>query len=700
MMLTTMASFLCREVQGPKSTRFFGVAFGFCFFLAVVPLCWAAPSVPNLFSDHMVLEQQQPIHIWGKADPGEQIIVTLEWHSSSTRADELGQWSVKLSAMQAGGPFMLRIRGKKEIVIKDIVIGEVWIASGQSNMTFALSGTEGASEEVPKADYPELRLFTVPKKVARESQMDTLPASWQICTPNTAKEFSAVAYYFARDLHRKLGVPIGIIESAWPGTAIQEWMEPNSLQQLAVADPGYSNDMGWLDAKATGERVPFNLEFDDFELIGDKTNHQTSFSDFDSGSSRNAFGGYWSYDFKNAPDTIYSLVSPGRGSSGYAAQISGAIDASDDSRLVARLHADQAPADLSSYSGISFWVRGNGSFRFRTLQPDVTDWDDYSARLMQASAEWNQVTISFRDLRQEGWGVVKEFTPASLTGFAIECLPASGYPKRPPSGLYQGMIAPLMRYGFRGAIWYQGEGNALDAYHYRELLPALIESWRQASHEEAFPFLSVQLPNHGAIPDEPSESAWAELREAEFMTLKRLPNVGLAVTIDVGDPKDLHPHRKAEVGQRLALWALGTTYKQPIVYSGPLYDSMKIEGNSIRLRFTQVGGGLLANGGGPLEGFAIAGADRKFYWADAAIQGNAVIVSSAQVPQPVAVRYAWNDGPICNLFNKDGLPASPFRTDDWPGITVPKPRAWIFPTVSIPGGSSASKRLQKLSHWR
>ena len=324
--------------------------------------------------------------------------------------------------------------------------------------------------------------------------------------------------------------------------------------------------------------------------------------------------------------------------------------------------------DLSIYAGIRFWVRGNGSFRFHSLQPTITDWDDYGTQLLHASADWVPVTIWFRDLRQEGWGVVGDFTPSAITGFSIENVPAAGFSHRPASGLYRGMIAPLLPFPFRGVIWYQGESNALQARQYRRLLPALIESWRAALHQEQTQFFIVQLPNHGAIPSQPAESAWAELREAQLLTLNRLPATGLAVTIDVGDPKDVHPHRKAEVGQRLALWALGAAYKQPIVYSGPLYQSMAVEGSKIRVRFSHTGSGLEAIGGA-LRGFAVAGADRKFHWASAVIDGDSVLVSSPEVAAPVAVRYAWADSPECNLFNVEGLPASPFRTDDWPGIT-------------------------------
>jgi sialate O-acetylesterase len=228
------------------------------------------------------------------------------------------------------------------------------------------------------------------------------------------------------------------------------------------------------------------------------------------------------------------------------------------------------------------------------------------------------------------------------------------------------MIAPLLPYPFRGVIWYQGESNALEAHEYQRLLSGLIRSWRATTRQPDMQFLIVQLPNHGAIPDQPAESAWAEVRDAQLLTAKNIPNVGMAVTIDLGDPKDVHPHRKAEVGQRLALWALGTTYQRPIVYSGPWYESASVEAHRIRVQFANGGSGLVAKGGAPLQGFAIAGKDRKFHWATASIEGNSVLVSSPEVPDPVAVRYAWADSPNCNLFNVEALPASPFRSDDWP----------------------------------
>jgi sialate O-acetylesterase len=620
----------------------------------------------------MVLQQGREIHIWGKADVGEKISVSLAGHEATVTADVRHNWSVRLPAMSAGGPFTLTVRGSKKIEIKDVMIGEVWIASGQSNMTFALENAEGAATEVPKADYPQIRLFTVPRKIALSPQEDTLPTRWKICTPDNAKGFSAVAYFFAREIHRKQNVPVGVVQSAWPGTTIEDWVAPEALQADADLKPVLEE---WKNAtpdekKFAENSLPFDLEFDDFELIPATAGSVSKvLANFDDGTARISTGGSFSYGWDDAPDAAFDLVSPGRGAGGFAARVAGRLDGTQDSTLAAHYKLEDSTIDLSAYAGIRFWVRGNGSFRFRSKQPTITDWDDYASPVLKASADWQPVTVLFHDLHQEGWGVWLPFTQDALSGFTIESLTTLGYAFIPVSGLYEGMITPLLPAAFRGVLWYQGESNALKAHQYRKLLPALVSGWRESFHEDDLEFLIVQLPNHGATPDEPSESAWAELREAQLQTLQHVPLTGLAVTIDLGDPKDVHPHRKLEVGQRLALWAQGTVFKQPIEYSGPLYESMRIAGSEARVRFTHIGSGLEARNGGEVRGFAIAGADRKFHWADARIDGDTVVVSSRDVQRPVAVRYAWADSPLCNLFNKDGLPASPFQTDDWPGIT-------------------------------
>ncbi len=641
------------------------------FFLSAVSidLC-AEPRLPHLFSDHMVLQRDMDLRFWGWADPGESIDVTLAGISRHAIAASDSRWSVSLPPLPAGGPFVLEVRGKTTLLLRDVVIGEVWIASGQSNMTYALGGAANAAQEVPKANDPDLRFFTVPKRIAIQTQNDTLPAAWEICSSDTAKSFSAVAYFFARDLRRTLGVPVGVILSAWPGTAGEEWTDPESLRRDPIFQPIAARwDSTSPDDKsfaAAPRRL--SLEFDDFELLPALPDAPAvPFSSFDDGSSRVSTGGVWSYSWHDAPDAAFELVTPGHGGKGYAARISGTLTGADDSRWEVRFRSDGAPMDLSVYAGVRFWVRGNGSYLFRTLQPSIFDWDDYGSNLLKAAPEWKEITVLFKDLKQAGWGVQENFTLNQISGFYISAMTDLADPPRPPSGLYDGMIAPLLNFRIRGAIWYQGESNTDRAFQYRSLLPAMIRGWRAGWKEGDFPFLIVQLPNQGHSA-EFADSWWAELREAQLLTAKSVPNTGLAVTIDVGEAGNLHPPRKAEVGDRLALWALGTTYGKKLEYSGPLYESMRVEGNRVRLNFAHAGGGLQAKGEEPL-GFTIAGADKKFHHATARIEGNSVMVSSSEVAMPVAVRYAWGDSPECNLYNKEGLPASPFRTDDWRGAT-------------------------------
>lgn len=645
-------------------------AFGAAALAATVSCAIAAPRMPYVFSDHMVLQSDVAQIIWGWADPGEAIEVHLAGTSRTTSAANDGRWSVALPPLPAGGPFILEVRGTKTLRFKDVAIGEVWIASGQSNMTYALSGAANAGEEIPKANDPDLRFFTVPKRISTESQNDTLPATWQVSSSDTAKDFSAVAYFFSRDLRRALGVPVGVILSAWPGTAGEEWTDPESLHRDPILQPILSrwNAVSAQDKTFAAAPRQFSLEFDDFELLPAKPGSPpVPFSNFDDGSSRVATGGNWTYSWHEAPDATFELAAPGRGGRGYAARISGELTGASDSRWEVSLHSDGAPVDLTAYAGLRFWVRGNGSFIFRTLQPSISDWDNYSGTHIEATPEWIEATVWFRDLKQEGWGVKEQLTMNQISGFSISATTDLINPPRPPAGLYDGMITPLKNFRIRGAIWYQGESNTQRAFQYRSLLPALIRGWRAAWKEGDFPFLIVQLPNQGYSP-EFGDSWWAELREAQLLTVRTVPQTGLAVTIDVGEAGNLHPPRKAEIGERLALWALGTTYGRKLVYSGPLYKTMNIEGKEIRINFAHVGGGLQAHGE-TLEGFTMAGADKRFHRANARIDGDSVVVSSSEVEAPVAVRYAWGNSPNCDLYNKEGLPASPFRTDDWLGAT-------------------------------
>jgi sialate O-acetylesterase len=630
----------------------------------------ANPRLPHIFSDHMVLQREMPIAVWGWADAGEKITVKLGPNSRSTVAAADTSWSTSLPALPAGGPFLLRVEGKSPIELKDVMIGEVWVASGQSNMAFALEGAANAETEIPKAAFDQIRLFIVPQKVAQTPQSDTLPTGWTTCAPDTAKKFSAVGYFFAKRLYESLGVPIGIIESAWPGSSGEEWTDPEALRTDPILQPTLKRWAALPLPKRSGAVRPVDtsLEFDDFELVRDDGS-AVAFSNFDNGSSRTSTGGDWSYSWSTADSTSFDLAAPGRGGQGYAARVAGKLDIESTALLKASIHEDNSPGDWSAYSGIRFWVRGQGAFIYQSLQPTIFDWDNYSSPILQATTDWRQVTISFKDLKQAGWGIVEPLTLDALAGFQFDIFSPVGDLQHPPAGLYDGMITPLAKFRIRGALWYQGESNTYRSFQYQTLLPALIRGWRQLWKEGDFPFLIVQLPNHGEGP-ELSDSIWAEMREAELLTVRRVANTGLAVTIDVGEPGNLHPPRKMEVGDRLAYWALGTTYSEKIGYSGPLYKSMRVEGNAIRVAFDFIGGGLEARGqGGELMGFSIAGADRKFHFADARVEGDSIVVSSPDVAAPVAVRYAWADSPDCNLYNKEGFPASPFRTDDWPGAS-------------------------------
>ncbi len=458
----------------------------FSLVLCQLTLAQGELKLPSILGDHMVFQQGMPIVVWGWGKPGEEVKVSLDGMERKGKVYADGKWMVKLPARPAGGPYEVKITsGEDEITLKDVLIGEVWVCSGQSNMEWPVAASNNAQEEISRANYPQIRLFTVPHATSLVPQ-ENCGGRWEVCSPNTVGGFSAVAYFFGREIHEKLKVPIGLIHTSWGGTPAESWTDLETLR----SDP---------DLTPLLERIP------------------------------------------------------------------------------------------KESTNLNPWI---------------------------------------------------------------------------PTALYNAMIHPLLPFRIRGAIWYQGESNADRAYQYRKLFPVMIEGWRRNWKEGDFPFLFVQLANFMARQPEPTESAWAELREAQLLTLKTVPNTGMAVAIDIGDANDIHPRNKQDVGKRLALWALALTYGQKVEYSGPIYREMRIEGDKIRIFFDHADGGLVAKGG-ELKGFAIAGADRKFHWARARIEGDTVVVWSEEVPQPVAVRYAWADNPDCNLYNKAGLPAPPFRTDDW-----------------------------------
>ena len=484
--------------------------------------------LPALFTDHMVLQRGKPIAIWGWADEGEKVTVRFHDSTATTEASN-GKWRLTLPEEKAGGPYELVVRGNNELKVSDVLVGEVWICSGQSNMEWPLTRTFEPQQTIDKARHPTIRLFTVPKKKANEPVED-VESSWKLCTPENVPGFSAVAYYFGRDLQRELRVPVGLIHTSWGGSPAEVWMR----EEILAENPLYKAQI--LD--------------------------------------------------------------------GYQAHVT-------------------------------------------RVEGEIAKWETEKAALEK---EGKKITRNRPGL---GWK---------------------------PSELYNGMIAPILPFAIRGAIWYQGESNAGRAHQYRTLFPDMITNWRLDFQQGDFPFLAVQLApwdknrkrDLGEITKEPLDSDWAELREAQLLASKVLPNVGLAVITDVGDKDDIHPVKKEPVGARLALLARGIAYGESrLTWSGPIYSGMEIHGDRALISFDHVGRGLQVDGGGPLKGFAIAGKDRKFVWASAKIEGEKVVVSSPEVPHPAAVRYGWADFPVINLENKSGLPASPFRTDNFPMLTGP-----------------------------
>jgi len=636
--------------------------------------------LPAIFGDHMVLQCNMPVPIWGWAKPNEEVAVILKGKKPLvTKANEQGRWMVKLPPQPAGGPHELIIRTREETIrFRDVLFGEVWVCSGQSNMEWPVAWAQNAKEEIATANFPQIRFFVVEKSIALEPQTDC-KGRWVVCSPETIGGFSAVGYFFGREIHQRLKVPVGLIGTYWGGTPAEAWTELKALE----SDP---------DFKPILERLPRDRETlrrlqEQYEQALAEWNRKIILRD--PGNKGEEMG--WAKP--EFDDSDWATMELPR-----IFERSMNIDGAVWFRKVVNIPENWAGKDLvlslgpiDDYDTTYF----NGE-RIGSTGPETPNsWTvprryKVPGKLVKPGA--NLIAVRVFDMLENGGftGLPDQMRlelaegrgePISLAGswkFKVEfARDASKLPPRPqppinnwtPTGLFNAMVAPLIPYAIRGVIWYQGESNVARAYQYRKLFPALINSWRKAWGQGDFPFLFVQLANYLERRQEPTESAWAELREAQLLTLKTVPNTGMAVAIDIGEANDIHPRNKQDVGKRLALAALAIAYGQKIVYSGPIYRSMKIEGNKIRLFFDHVGSGLVAKGD-KLVGFAIAGKDRKFVWANAKIEGNTVVVWNEQVPEPVAVRYAWADNPECNLYNKEGLPASPFRTDDWPGVTV------------------------------
>lgn len=649
--------------------------------LGFVASVQAEVRLPAIIGDNMVLQQDVKVRIWGNANPGERVIVTFRNKSANTVADAKGSWQVWLEPQKAGGPSELVVKGDNLLTIKNVLVGEVWVCSGQSNMEWPLSNTIGADEAVSQANYPEIRLFTVEHHTSATPLAD-LKGRWVVTTPAEAAQFSAVGYFFGRELHQQLKVPVGLINTSWGGTPAEAWTSNEallavpelkpilekyeaSLKSLPEAKEAYARALTqweeknlYLDAGNKGE----SLGYADPDFATKDWSQMDLPKQFESAGLM-IDGAVWFRKVVELPeawsgkDLVLNLTSIDDQDVTYfnGKKVGGIGRETQNSYMVPRKYV--VPASLVRGGRNVIAVRvfdsaGEGGFGrggMMTLGPAGVA----ESQLIPLRGNWDYKVELSLEPKHPDWGSRPEAVGAAN--------------QNSPSVLYNAMIAPLIPYSIRGAIWYQGESNAGRAYQYRTLFPTMIRNWRTAWGQQ-FPFYFVQLANWHASKAEPDESDWAELREAQTMTLRE-PQTGMAVTIDIGDENDIHPRNKLDVGRRLAAWALADTYRQKVIQSGPLFEKSLIDGDKVKIQF-KYGAGLKTIDGGPVKGFAIAGEDRRFVWADARIEGDTVIVSSAKVPKPVAVRYGWADNPIANLYNKAGLPASPFRTDDWPGITA------------------------------
>jgi sialate O-acetylesterase len=511
----------------PGSGWRFSVAIGLVFGSVAGPSnsVHAELKLPNIFSDHMVLQQGQENKIWGTAVPAEKISISIAGKTVETQADAKGSWSAKLPALSAANPpLKLTVKGSEPktapIDIVDVLMGEVWICSGQSNMQWSMAQSNDADLERLASALPEVRMINFPQIGSQDPIWSHDDRKWAVSGPGTIDKFSAVGYFFARQIHQTTGVPIGMINNAWGGSAAEAWVNRDLMKSN-------SRFNGLLNRWVANEEK--------FAALSAKQ--------------------------------------------------------------------DRSEAENKELEGLKNQMRGNAR----------------------------------------------------------------------PGNIYNGVLKSHIGYGIKGAIWYQGESNAGRAYQYRELFPFMIQNWRREFGQGDFPFYWVQLADYQAEKAEPGDSDWAELREAQTMAMDALPNSGQAVIVDIGEGKDIHPKNKVDVGRRLARWALAKQYDQPIDYQSPRYESMEKAEGSIVLKFKHTGPGWRPFDVAELRGFTIAGDDKKFYNAEAKIlKDNRIQVSSPSVPNPVSVRYAWAQNPICNVFSSNGLPLTPFRTDDWTGVTAGK----------------------------
>ncbi|RFM26549.1 sialate O-acetylesterase [Deminuibacter soli] len=623
--------------------------------------------LPNIFGSGMVLQRGKPITVWGWADKGEQVTVQFNHQSKTVTTGADGKWMVQLRAEQAGGPYTLQVNGTNSITLSDVLMGDVWICSGQSNMEFHVSGVVNAKQEIQQINNPNIRHFYLPRTVSGTPKDDVDKSAWLPANPANAGDFTAVGYFFAEALYQKLHVPIGLIHTSWGGTDVETWISPDGIagdpqlkQAVATVKPG---DVEAL-AKRQHEKMMQLIQQLQNGLPAPGATASWNQADFNDQSwPVMALPALWeTKQLVNFDGTAWfrKTITVDAADAGKTAVLSlGTIDDIDDS-YVNGVHVGSSKVynDKRVYT-IPAGVLKAGK---NVIAVKVLDTGGGGGIYGDAAEMFLDVNGHKQSLTGN-WSFQVE---------AISTISTSVGPNSMPSLLYNAMINPLLPLSVKGAIWYQGENNAGRAYQYRTSFPLMITDWRKHFKQGNFPFYFVQLASFNSAGGNANGSTWAELREAQTRTLS-LPATGMAVTTDIGESKDIHPKNKQDVGKRLAAVALHNTYGLSSEYTGPVYASMKTSGSQVTLSFTHAEGMQTKTGTDVLKGFYVAGADKQFYPAAATIHGSTVVVSAANVAHPVAVRYAWaDDAGEANLFNNAGFPAVPFRTDQWKGITEGK----------------------------
>lgn len=622
-------------------------------FLAVILAASAAEAklkLPAIFGDHMVLQRGKAA-VFGWADPGQKVTVSVAGQKAAGKADVDGNFKVTLVLAAAGGPYDLVVTSDESVTFTDVLVGDVWMGSGQSNMEFATKVSNDASMEIPKADFPKMRLFTI-EKASSFTPLTDVKGTWQVCSPGTVGDFSAVAYHFGKELHEALKIPIGMVVASWGGTGAEDWTPRENLDadpELAKLAKDWEGNQEQRTAWTEG--FPYDLLVSDIHLIPkDKSGKEIIIPVAPKDGK-----GSWMASVK--PGCSGEVETGAQGPDGPAMEVKGKMMGGGWGSVSTNLGSPTI--DLSGYQAVEFQFKGTGSYKMTLGQPSIADYDYYAmTQTFNAGDSWQKVHVDIADLKQGGWGSPKPFTPESIStlNFSIQV----PYWPDLPSVAYNGMIVPVVQFPIKGVVWYQGESNAGRAGQYTQLLSALITGWRKAWGER-FPFIIIQLPNFMARQAAPVESGWADLRQAQLEVSKKVPAVGLVTTIELGEADNIHPKNKTEVGHRAALWALKNVYGKKVIASGPQFLKAKLEGSKVLVTFD--GKGLKTRDGGEVIGFALGDKDGHYSWAKAKIQGAGVLVWSDDVSKPYDLRYAWGDNPDCNLVGAEGLPTGPFHAE-------------------------------------